>query len=345
MKGVKYNEREKIKALRMWKEEGKDILWVAKRMKCTERTLWRWLAQYDGTLESLKNKSSRPHHEHPNSHTEKEKCEIIQLFKEHPDISYSEALGEMRTRFAYKRTYGGFYRYIVKNNLRSIPEEKREKYIPQPYDTPEMFGMKMQMDVKVVPRECNKTKFSNEKLYQYTMIDEATRKRFLYPYKEQSGASTVDFIKRAIVFFGYIPYMIQTDNGTEFTNPHRMVNGEMVQIGKKHAVDVLMDKLKIEHKLIRVYTPRHNGKVERSHRTDQESFYNHLEFKTFAELKKKMFEWNIRYNNRPHCSLRNKYGKKVWQSPNEKEMEFREDLDFKKSTIRFIKIEREKATA
>lgn len=337
MRGVKYSEKEKLKALRLWKVEGKDILWVAKKMKCTERSLWRWASIYDGTIESLKNKSSRPLHEHPNSHTQEEKCEIIQLFNEKPDISYSEALGEMRTRYAYKRTYGGFYRYIVKNHLRSVPEEKREKYIPKDYDTPEMFGIKMQMDVKFVPRECNHTKFPNEKLFQYTIIDEATRKRFIYPYKEHSGHSTVDFIKRAIVFFGYIPYTIQTDNGTEFTNPHKQVNGEMVQIGKRHAVDILMDKLGIKHQLIRVYTPRHNGKVERSHRSDQESFYNHLEFKTFEELKEKMRQWNERYNNRPHCSLRNKFGKKVWQSPNEKEKELMEMLNQDEQKIRFLK--------
>lgn len=50
------------------------------------------------------------------------------------------------------------------------------------------------------------------------MIDEASREHFIFPYKEQSGFSTVDFVKRAITYFGYIPKMIQTDNGAEFTN-------------------------------------------------------------------------------------------------------------------------------
>ncbi len=100
-----------------------------------------------------------------------------------------------------------------------------------------MFGVKMQMDVKFVPRECNKGETADEWLYQYTMIDEATRERFLYPYKEHSGYSTVDFIKRAIVYFGYLPQTIQTDNGTEFTNPRG--TGE----GKVHIVDKLLNKL------------------------------------------------------------------------------------------------------
>lgn len=319
MKGVKYTEREKLKALMMLRE-GKDISWVAHRMKCTEMSLYRWKRLYDGTLESLRNKSSRPHTPHPNSHTAEERAEIIHLFEENPNISYSEALGELRNKYAYDRTYFGFYRFVVKNKLRpSLEIEEKVKYLPQPYETPEMLGTKWQMDVKFVPPECNKTEFCNEKLFQYTMIDEATRERFLYPYKEHSGSSTVDFVKRAITYFGYLPKIIQTDNGTEFTNPHKKgVGGEMIQIGKKHAVDVLLDKLGIYHQLIRVYTPRHNGKVERSHRSDQESFYNHLEFKTFAELKKKMQAWNIRYNNRPHSSLRNREGKRVWWTPLQK---------------------------
>ena len=57
-----------------------------------------------------------------------------------------------------------------------------------------------------------------EKFYQYTMIDEADRECFIYPYKEQSGYSTVDFVKHAILSFGYASEIIPTDNGSEFCN-------------------------------------------------------------------------------------------------------------------------------
>lgn len=255
------------------------------------------------------------------------------IFTEHPDISYTEALGILRTEHAYKRTYGGFYRYVVKNHLRGTPVKQTEEYIPQPYETPEHIGVKWQMDVKYVPRACNCGKFAKEWIYQYTIIDEATRERFLFPYKEKSGYSTVDFVKRAIVYFGYAPQTIQTDNGTEFTNPKG--TGE----GKKHALDILLDRLGIRHQLIRVYTPRHNGKVERSHRTDSEFFYKTLTFETYEELKEKMAAWVVRYNNRPHSSLRNKEGKRAWLTPLQKREQLiellREDADA--PHIRFIK--------
>ena len=51
------------------------------------------------------------------------------------------------------------------------------------------------------------------------MIDEASRERFIYPYREQSSYSTIDFVKRAINYFRYSPETIQTDNGFEFTYP------------------------------------------------------------------------------------------------------------------------------
>lgn len=333
MKGVKYSAKEKEKALKMWLVEKEDIFRVSKKFKCTERSLWRWKAQYNGTLESLTNRSSRPITPHKLSHTESERAAIVAIFAEHPDISYTEALGILRTEYAYKRTYGGFYRYVVKNHLRGAPVKQNDEYTPQPYDTPEHIGVKWQMDVKYVPRACNRGKFAKEWIYQYTAIDEATRERFLFPYKEKSGYSTVDFVKCAIVYFGYAPQTIQTDNGTEFTNPKG--TGE----GKKHALDILLDRLGIRHQLIRVYTPRHNGKVERSHRTDSEFFYKTLTFETYEELKEKMAAWVVRYNNRPHSSLRNKEGKRAWLTPLQKREQLIELLheDANAPHIRFIK--------
>lgn len=78
-----------------------------------------------------------------------------------------------------------------------------------------------------------------------------------------------------------MPETIQTDNGAEFTNPK--YNNE----GKVHALDKMLKQLHIIHKLIRPYTPRHDGKVERSHRSDSEGFYKNLRFKTIEELHEK----------------------------------------------------------
>lgn len=338
MKGMRYSAKQKRGALKMWLEDNIDIIKVAYKMKCTERTLYRWKSQYDGTLESLQNGSCIPHTPHPKAHTQNEVEHIKRIFEKYPDISCAEAWGMLRNEIAYSRTYFGFWRFVVKSGIRP-PKKMVEEYIAQPYNTPQMFGIKMQMDVKVVPKECKTGEFKDEKDFQYTMIDEATRERFIYPYKEQSTYSTVDFLKRAFVYFGYLPAIVQTDNGTEFTTP------KIAKATTINAVDKFLMKYGIEHKLIRPHTPRHNGKVERSHRTDQECFYKRLTYSTYEELKEKMAEWLQRYNNRPHSSLRNREGKRVWLTPIEKREELLEDYqnygfkdeeenDFK---IRFLK--------
>ena len=70
MKNMRYTARQKRIALKMWLEDKVDIMRVSKKFKCTERTLWRWKQLFDGTIESLENKSTRPHTPHPNAHTQ-----------------------------------------------------------------------------------------------------------------------------------------------------------------------------------------------------------------------------------------------------------------------------------
>ena len=150
------------------------------------------------------------------------------------------------------------------------------------------LGVKWQLDVKYVPSACYVGEIP-DKFYQYTMIDEASRERFIYPYREQSGYSTIDFVKRAINYFRYSPETIQTDNGFEFTYPK--------DYKRAHSFDIFCNQLEIQHKLIRPRTPWHNGKVERSHRNDQERFYNFLSFYSFEDLKVQMYRY-MRHSNR-----------------------------------------------
>ncbi len=49
------------------------------------------------------------------------------------------------------------------------------------YDTPTKLGVKWQMDVKYVPKVCY-VGTDGEKFYQYTAIEEASRKRFIRFY-------------------------------------------------------------------------------------------------------------------------------------------------------------------
>ena len=266
----------------------------------------RWNKAYDGTKESLLPKSHKPHSPHPNAHTEQELKWICDYHRRNPNISICELYGKLREDKAYSRHPGSLYRVFVRLGFRQKVEstKKKSKHTGK-YDTPTVLGEKWQMDVKYVPNSCYSGK-DGQKFYQYTIIEEASRKRFIYAYEEQSSYSTVDFFKRAIIFFGYAPNTLQTDNGSEFTH--------LSKTNRVHPLDVFCNQYHITHKLIRPRTPWHNGKVERSHRNDQERFYNYLKFYSFNDLQEQMKRYLNRSNNIPMAVL-------GWKSPNQKQRE------------------------
>lgn len=286
---------------------GYSVSFVCRRYKISKSSLMRWNKKFDGTKQSLKDKSHKPLSPHPNSHTDLEIKWIKDLIRRNPTISMCELYGKLRTEKGYSRTAPSLFRVLRKMGF-YVDKEKHTKYVPKPYDTPSNIGIKWQMDVKYVPKECYSGQ-DNQKFYQYTVIDEASRERFIYPYKEQSSYSTVDFVKRAIVYFGYNPEIIQTDNGTEFTH--------VAKTDRIHPLDVLLNELNIQHKLIRPRTPRHNGKVERSHRNDQNRFYHYLKFYSYEDLQVQMKAYLKRSNNIPMQVL-------GWISPIEKRTNIKE---------------------
>lgn len=257
---------------------GYPISFVCRRYKISKSSLMRWNKKFDGTKESLIDKSHKPLSPHPNAHTDEEIKWIKDFIRRNHHISMSELYDKLRTEKGYSRTAPSLFRILRKMGF-YVNKEKHKIYIPKKYDTPSDIGIKWQMDVKYVPKECY-SGTTPDKFYQYTIIDEASRERFIYLYKEQSSFSTIDFVKRAILYFGYQPKIIQTDNGLEFTYT--------MKTNRIHPLDTLLNELNITHKLIRPRTPRHNGKVERSHKIDGERFYSKQEFKSVEDLKRKV---------------------------------------------------------
>lgn len=267
----------------------------------SKASLMRWMKRFDGTRESLRDLPKTPKSPHPNAHTENEIKHIKDLLRRNPNIGLSELYGKLRQNYAYSRHPASLFRFLRKQGIFVQPEINREKYTPKTYDTPKNIGEKMQLDVKYVPKDCYTGK-SDDKFYQYTIIDEASRERFIYAYNEHSSFSTVDFVIRAIIYFGYIPKIIQTDNGFEFTHTREKKDKTI------HLFDELCLELGIEHKLIKPRMPRHNGKVERSHRNDQKRFYSYLSFYSLKDLNTQMKAYLKRSNNIPSSSLK-------WLSP------------------------------
>lgn len=284
----------------------KDISFVCRRYHISKASLMRWNKLYNGTKESLLPKSHKPHSPHPNAHTEEELKWIRDYHRRNSNISISELYGKLREDKAYSRHPGSLYRVFVRLGFRQKVEstKKKSKHTGK-YETPAVLGEKWQMDVKYVPTACFSGKEAQQ-YYQYTIIEEASRKRFIYAYEEHSSYSSVDFLKRAIIFFGYAPKEIQTDHGSEFTHT--------AKTNRIHPLDVFCNKSSIFHHVLRPRTPWHNGKVERSHRNDQERFYNYLKYYSFHDLQEQMKRYLFRSNNIPMAVL-------GWKSPNAKHLE------------------------
>lgn len=300
----------KINSVKLYRQTS-DISFVCRRYHISKASLMRWNKQYDGSAESLAAKSHRPKTDHPNAHTPLELKWISDYHRRNPNISINELYGKLREDKAYARHPGSLYRVFVRLGYRSkaVSTKKLSRHLGH-YSTPENLGEKWQLDVKYVPVACNVGQ-DKQKYYQYTVIEEASRKRFIYAYKEQSGYSSVDFFKRAITYFGYAPSVIQTDNGAEFTNS--------ANTPRIHHFDAFCNSINVEHKKVRPRTPWHNGKVERSHRNDQERFYNHLHFYSYEDLQVQMRRYLKRSNNIPTAVL-------GWKSPNEKHKELSKNI-------------------
>jgi transposase InsO family protein len=191
---------------------------------------------------------------------------------------------------------------------------KRKKYVAREYEQMKYPGERVQIDVKWVPKNCLSKELQErgERYYQYTAIDEYTRIRYLWFSKEISTYASSVFIEKVKKSFPFKIKCVQTDNGLEFTN---RLNWNQGMRRKATLFEKKLEEIGIEHKVIKPHTPRHNGKVERSHRKDQERFYYEKVFYSLEDLKNRAKYWIREYNNFPMRPLN-------WLSPREKYLEY-----------------------
>lgn len=263
-------------------------------------TIYFWLSRYNGSIESLDCQSRRPH-AHPNQHTQEELDLVRRMRRRNPDLGLCEFWCRLRQK-GYSRTIVSLYRVMRRIGLSSLPKPKK-KYIPKPYEKMLFPGQRVQIDVKYVPASCLVGSAKGQRFYQYTAIDEYSRLRYIEAFEEKSTYSSAAFVQNVVRFFPFPVKCIQTDNGFEFTNRFAASNRDLVTLFEE-----TVQTLGIRHKLIRPYTPRHNGKVERSHREDQKRFYSKHTFYSFADFKLQLKAYRLRSNKIPMRPLN-------WRTP------------------------------
>ena len=210
---------------------------------------------------------------------------------------------------------GGVRGTLKRHGLQRLPStvNKRTimaKHVVQRYEK-QVPGHHVQVDVKFLSFP------GNIKRYQYTAVDDATRVRALKIFPRHNQENAIKIVNYVLAEFPFRVRMIRTDNGHEFQAKFHW-----------HIKD-----LGLEHVYIKPHSPRLNGKVERSHRTDQAEFYQLLEYKGDVDLEKRLAEWQQYYNlHRPHTAHS---GRTPFEVLHEK-------LTGKKHTIRGVKKHRTK---
>ncbi len=191
---------------------------------------------------------------------------------------------------------------LVKHQRRPRKKAGRPFYAPYP-------GYRLQVDTKAVPNGGDKR---TSKKHQFTAIDIVSRIRYLAVYDGLSNTNSIAFVKDALQFYqdiGIEIECVQTDNHSTFTNLYcGGLKKEDHELRRVHPLTLYLTSKGIEHKLSRPGTPQHNGFVERSHRTDEEEFYNVTKTANvdIPTLQTKMNQWQDEYNHtRRHSSCDN----------------------------------------
>lgn len=298
----------RLKAINYAKKNG--IAKACDRYHVSQASLYRWLKQWETNnkrLEALYNNSRRPK-SHPNAHTKTELTRIRNLRRRHPNIGLQDLWLILRDKYGYTRTIQGLAKALKRlgkptdPHVRSSPTCRR----PKEYEKMDYPGQRIQIDVKEVPKVCLSLEFQEKhpflKLYQYTSIDEYSRYRVLEGYLEHNAYVSSLFLGKVVGHWRQLGYRIrcvQTDNGTEFTKRFLTSNDNNLTQFEKIA-----EQLKIKLKFIKPSTPKHNGKVERSHREDQKLLYSEIirtgkPITDIEDFRKRLRKQQERTNNRP----------------------------------------------
>src|SRR6516164_4361159 len=182
------------------------------------------------------------------------------------------------------------HRILTRHGMPRLPAN--QKHQPhgkrwQRYEKPQP-GHRLQLDVKFLERIPG----TQRRFYQFTAIDDCTRIRVLKVYDACTQRTAIQFIDDVLRRLPFRVHVIQTDNGAEFQSQfHWHVESQ-----------------DIRHVYIRPRAPHLSGKVERSHRIDDQQFYQLLDKGGVTDdihlFNEKLREWEDYYNyHRPHGAL------------------------------------------
>jgi len=276
-------ERLRLKLMDAYRAmEPKNVRYLCKLFGIHHSTFYRLKKQYDRrNLASIKYRSRRP--KKTTSIDWNIVTEICEWKRANPRKSqyylFNEWLRAGRTPPCSPKT---IYNWWKRRGL-IIIRYRRKRVKSKLFNKAKLPGELVQIDTKFLPK----------KKYQYTAIDVVSKWRFIEVYPKLTQENSTDFVKKVLAEAKKKRVdikLIQTDNGHEF---QREFEEYLKGLG-----------IKLQHTWI--HTPDQNGVVERSHRTDEEEFYQETEidYQDLEEINTKLKIWLEYYNTkRLHFSL------------------------------------------
>jgi transposase InsO family protein len=280
--------KHRLAVLRHAEEVSGNVAATCRYYGISRPTFYKWLHRYEELGEDgLRDGSCRPHYSPLATKTEIV-GKIIYL-RQHYHFGPRKVSMYLRRYHDIEISPSGVWRILKRLELNRLPSSQRYKTHDRRWKRYEkqLPGNRLQVDVKFIEPIGG----TRKKHYQFTAIDDCTRIRVLRVYPRNNQKTAIQFIDYVLEKLPFGVECVQTDNGAEFQGAFHW-----------HVLD-----RGIGHVYIKPRTPRLNGKVERSHRIDNEEFYRLLDGVVIDDSKlftEKLQEWEDYYNfHRPHGGL------------------------------------------
>jgi len=279
----------RLKILQRAEEDSRNVAWTCRHFGISRKTFYKWKRRFAEHGDAgLCDRPRRPHRS-PNA-TPKEVVSKILYLRQHYHFGPGKIADYLNRFHQLSVARSSVHRILGAHGMSRLPAN--QKHRPhnkrwQRYEKPQP-GHRLQLDVKFLERIPG----TKKRLFQFTAIDDCTRIRVLKVYDACNQATAIRFIDEVLRRLPFRVLVVQTDNGAEFQSRfHWHLAG-----------------LDIRHVYIRPRTPHLNGKVERSHRVDDQEFYQLLDKNGVADdihlFNEKLREWEDYYNyHRPHGAL------------------------------------------
>ena len=262
---------------------------VCRRFGLSRKSFYKWKQRHAAHGDA--GLSDRPHapHRSPRA-TAPEVVSKILYLRQHYHFGAGRIAAYLARFHRIRIASSSVHRILSRHGMGRLPAN--QKHRPhgtrwQRYEKPKP-GHRLQVDVKFLERIAG----TRRRLYQFTAIDDCTRIRVLKVYDACNQRTAIQFIDEVVRRLPFRLHVVQTDNGAEFQSQFHW-----------H-----VEARDIRHVYIRPRTPHLNGKVERSHRVDDQEFYQLLDQGGVSDdihlFNEKLREWEDYYNyHRPHGAL------------------------------------------